>query len=67
MLPLSLIFLLLITVLRASFKFKHKITGNTAANGTKSFEIMDPLVYLSNFWRTREIRLINREFNLILT
>ena len=28
---------------------------------------MDPLVYLSNFWRTREIPLINREFNLILT
>ena len=28
---------------------------------------MDPLVYLSNFWRTREIRLINCEFNLILT
>ena len=28
---------------------------------------MVPLVYLSNFWRTREIPLINCEINLILT
>ena len=47
-----------------SFKFKAKITGN---NGTKDVEIMVPLKYLSNFWRTLEMPLINCEVNLILT
>ena len=40
---------------RASFKFKQKITGVTAAGGTKYVEIMVPLNYLSNFWRTLEM------------
>ena len=31
------------------------------------FEIMVPLKYLSNFWRTLEMPLINCEVNLILT
>ena len=35
-----------------SFKFKAKITGQTGKNGTKDVEIMVPLQYLSNFWRT---------------
>ena len=35
----------------ASFKFKEKITGKTAANSRKGVEIMVPLKYLSNFWR----------------
>ena len=39
-------------------------TGN---NGTKNVEIMVPLKYLSNFWRTSEIPLINCEINLIIT
>ena len=50
-----------------SFKFKAKITGQTGNNGTKNFEIMVPLKYLSNFWRTLEMPLINCEVNLILT
>ena len=50
-----------------SFKFKAKITGQTGNNGTKDVEIMVPLKYLSNFWRTLEMRLINCEVNLILT
>ena len=51
-----------------SFKFKAKITGQTGNNGTKDVvEIMVPLKYLSNFWRTLEIPLINCEVNLILT
>ena len=50
-----------------SFKFKTKITGETGNNGTKDVEIMVPLKYLSNFWRTLEMFLINREVNLILT
>ena len=50
-----------------SFKFKAKITGQTGNNGTKDVEIMIPLKYLSNFWRTLEMPLINCEVNLILT
>ena len=51
-----------------SFKSKVKITGNTPNNGnTKHVEIIVPLKYLSNFWRTLEILLINCEVNLILT
>ena len=51
-----------------SFKSKTKITGKTPndSNG-KDVEIMVPLKYLSNFWRTLEIPLINCEVNLILT
>ena len=33
----------------------------------KEVEIMIPLKYLSNFWRTLEIPLINCEINFILT
>ena len=50
-----------------SFKFKAKITGRPGNNGTKNVEIMVPLKYLSNFWRTLEMPLINCEVNLILT
>ena len=50
-----------------SFKFKAKITGQTGNDGTKDVEIMVPLKYLSNFWRTLETTLINCEVNLILT
>ena len=50
-----------------SFNFKAKITGQTGSNGTKGVEIMVPLKYLSNFWRTLEMPLINCEVNLILT
>ena len=51
-----------------SFKYKIKITGKTpAAGNTKDVKIVVPLKYLSNFWRTLEIPLINCEVNLILT
>ena len=50
-----------------SFNFKAKITGRTENDGTKDVEIMVPLKYLSNFWRTLEMPLINCEVNLILT
>ena len=51
-----------------SFKSKIKITGNTpAAGNTEDVEIIIPLKYLSNFWRTLEMPLINYEVNLILT
>ena len=48
-----------------SFKSKIKITGKTPNYGNG--KIMVPLKYLSNFWRTLEMPLINCEVNLILT
>ena len=51
-----------------SFKSKVKRTGKTPDNGnTKDVEIIVPLKYSSNFWRTLEMPLINCEVNLILT
>ena len=50
-----------------SFNFKAKITGQTGNNGAKDVEIIDPLKYLSKFWRTLEMPLINCEVNLTLT
>ena len=51
-----------------SFKFKVKITGKAPNDDNeKDVEIMVPLKYLSNFWRTLEMPLINCEVNLILT
>ena len=49
-----------------SFKSKVKITGKTpAAGNTKDVEVIVPLKYLSNFWTTLEMPLINCEVNLI--
>ena len=50
-----------------SFKFKTKITGKTNNDGIINVEIMAPLQYLSNFWRTLEMTLIYFEVLLILT
>ena len=47
-----------------SFKFKTEIT--LAAGNTKDIKIAVPLKYLSNFWRTLEMPLINCGINLIL-
>ena len=45
-----------------SFKSKINITGKTRAAGSeKIVEIMVPLKYKSNFWRTLEMPLINCE------
>ena len=49
-----------------SFKFKQRMTGVTDADGTKDVEIMVPLKYLGNIWKTLEMPLINCEINLIL-
>ena len=51
----------------ASFTFKQKITGLTGDGGITVVQIMVPLYYLSNFWRTLEMPLINCKINLILT
>ena len=44
------------------------LIGNAPANGNiKDVEIMVSLKYVSNFWRTLEMSLINCETKLILT
>ena len=51
-----------------SFKFKLNIARKTPdAGNTKSAKIAVPLKYLSNFWRTLEMSLVNCEINFILT
>ena len=51
-----------------SFQFKVKITGKTPNDDNeKDVEIMVPLKYLRNFWRTLELPLINCEVSFILT
>ena len=50
----------------ALFNFKVTLTCQSDTNGTKNFEIMAPLKYLSNFWRTLEMILINCETTLDL-
>ena len=49
-----------------SFSFIAKIIGQTGDNGTGEVEIIVPLNYLINFWRTLDMHLINCEINLIL-
>ena len=49
-----------------SFNFKAKMTGQTGDDGTKNVEIMVPLKYLSNLWRTLEMPLVNCEIDLTL-
>ena len=48
-----------------SFIYKQKITGQT--DDDKNVEIIAPLKYLSNLWKTLAMPLINCEINLILT
>ena len=51
-----------------SFKSKVKITRKIPDDGnTKDVDRFVPLKYLSNFWRTLEMPLINCEVNLTLT
>ena len=49
-----------------SFGFKQQITRETASGDTKDVEIMVPLKYLINVWRTLEISLISYEISLRL-
>ena len=47
----------------SSFKYKSNLVGNSNANGThrkkENVKIAVPLKYLSNFWRSLEMPLIN--------
>ena len=50
-----------------SFKYKASIFGNTEDNGRKNgVKIAIPLKYLSNFWRSLEMPLINCKIELSL-
>ena len=47
-----------------SFKYKANLIGNTENNGTKNeVKIAVPLKYLSNFWRSLKMPLINCNFH----
>ena len=51
-----------------SFKLKARVTGRALVDdSTKDAEAPVPFKYLSSFWRTLEISLINCEINLVLT
>ena len=51
----------------SSFKYKAKLIGNTENKGTKNgVKIAVPLNYLSNFWRSLEMPLINCKVELSL-
>ena len=51
-----------------SFSFKTKITGQTNDDREiNEVETMVPLKYLSKFWRTLKMPLINCEIKLVLT
>ena len=51
----------------ASLKHKANIIGNTENDGTKNgVKIALPLKYLSNFWRSLEIPLINCKVEISL-
>ena len=50
-----------------SFKYKTGLIANTNADGTKKgVKIAVPLKYLSNFWRSLEMPLINCKVELLL-
>ena len=50
-----------------SFKYKASLIGNTGNDGTKNgVKIAVPLKYLSNFWRSLEMPLINCKTELSL-
>ena len=49
------------------FKFISRVLANTNQYGIINAKIAAPLTYLSNFWITFEIPLINCEINLSFT
>ena len=56
------------TTTSKSFKYETKIIGGTPHNGsTLNVEVVVPLKYLSNFWRSFDLALINCEIELDLS
>ena len=55
------------TIRTKSFEYKTKLIGNTPDdNDIIDAEVVVPLKYLSNFWRSRDLLLINCEIKLNL-
>ena len=51
----------------SSFKYKSNVTGNLSQVGTRNnVKIVIPLKYLSTFWRSLEMPLINCKVELSL-
>ena len=48
------------------FKFKSRVLNNTDNTGTVNVEMTAPVKYLSNFWVTLEMPVMNCEINLII-
>ena len=71
---MGILLILMELMLLIHLVLKQKITGQTAANnnnngnipGRVNIELMVPLKYLNNFWRTLEMPLINCKIELIL-
>ena len=58
---------MLVMINAPSFKYKANLIGNTENNGPKNrVKIAIPLKYLSNFWRSLEMPLINCKVELSL-
>ena len=56
------------TVINKSFKYKKKVIENTSDNNNRlNPEVGSPLKYLSNFWRSLDLPLINCEIELDLS
>ena len=55
----------------SSFEYKSNLIGNTDADGAnrekEGVKIVVPLKYLSNFWRSLEMPLINCKIEVSLT
>ena len=66
LITLLLIFLLIIISV-LGLNLTKTITSQTDDDTTKNVKIMAPFKYLSNFWKTIEMALINCEINLTLT
>ena len=63
----QLLILLKLMLLQIRLVLKKYLIGQTGNIGTKNVEIIVPLKYLSNLWRTLKLSLINSEINLGLS
>ena len=62
---LTLLIWLIIILLLIYLDLKKRVTGQIGNDGTMNVQIMVPSKCLSNFWRNREMSLINCKINLM--
>ena len=55
------------TITSKSFEYKTKIIAGTPDDNTLNAEVVVPLKYLSSFWRSLDLRIINYEIELDLS